>query len=117
MALVLGALDESGSVGGVVVSVLSLWPREVYPVVAAGSSSPVLRMASSKTSRVSNVVEEDGRLEKSVGPPSRNAFDGVVYGNEYVWDKCLCARGKEELVVSAANDASDVGINLYVYDL
>ncbi len=52
-----------------------------------------------------------------VGPPSRNAFDGVVCGDGDVRGKFLCARDEKKLMVGAAKNASGVGIDLYMDDL
>ena len=62
-------------------------------------------------------MEKDGRPKECAGPPSRNAFCGVVSGDGDVRGKFLCAWGEEELVVGAAKDVAGVGIDLYVYDL
>ncbi len=64
-----------------------------------------------------DVVEEDGRSEEPVRPPTRDAFGGVVCWEGDMWGKFLGARGEEELVVSSTEDASGEGVDEYVYDL
>ncbi len=64
-----------------------------------------------------DVGYKDDRPEEFVGPPTRDSFGGIVCWDGDVWGEFLCVWGKEELVIGAANNASGVGVHLYVDNL
>ncbi len=59
-------------------------------------------------------MKKDGCPEELVGPPSRDAFVGVVCGDRDVWGKFLCAWCEVKLMVGSAKYASSVGVDKYM---
>ena len=59
-----------------------------------------------------HVMEEEDRPVDFACPSPRDAFDVVIRGECDMWGELLCARGEEELVTCAAEDAACVWVDL-----